>query len=444
MKRMILVLTLMVMALSSAMSQQQPSMSLHVDSVEREGNGYRVRYSFTLPQPASDYSYHVTPVFTCGTDTIFEESVTVRGKLNAKKLRRRVVLGDRNATVPPYVPSGIDSVITRTAYLPIDRYPWVVGSTLQLCTSVEGEGCCEVSPAVVLCCESFLCERPFHPVFSPVEDNTGKAGELQRNNPVLQHISQYRPYDNTRILRKEKGALYVHFPLNKSTLLHDFRDNAATLDRIVSITRQIMADSTSSVKLIQIIGLASPEGSVKRNNLLAQNRAAALRDYIKQNVDVPNSMFELCNGGEAWTELSDQIADSQIEGRDQLLYIIDTEKNPDERESKMKRLNGGKTYKYLKDNVLSDQRNSGYLRIYYDYVPDAAAKTINHASELLREERYAEALVELRRVESDPRAQNALGVALYMTGRKEESLRHFRAAAALGNAEALRNLEQLK
>ena len=71
MKRMILILTLMVMACSAAMSQQQPSMSLHVDGVEREGNGYRVRYSFTLPQPASDYSYQVTPLFTCGTDTVY-------------------------------------------------------------------------------------------------------------------------------------------------------------------------------------------------------------------------------------------------------------------------------------------------------------------------------------------------------------------------------------
>ena len=151
MKRFFLIITLTVMACIDAISQTSPQMSLRVDGVEREGNGYRVRYSFTLPQPASDYSYQVTPLFTCGTDTIFEESVTVRGKLNAKKLRRRVVLGDRNATLPSYVPSGIDSVITRTAYLPTDRYPWVVGSTLQLCTSVEGEGCCEVSPAVVLC-----------------------------------------------------------------------------------------------------------------------------------------------------------------------------------------------------------------------------------------------------------------------------------------------------
>lgn len=55
-------------------------------------------------------------------------------------------------------------------------------------------------------------------VFHPVEDNTGKAGVLQQENPLLEHISNYRPYDRTRVLRKEKGALFVHFPVNKSVL----------------------------------------------------------------------------------------------------------------------------------------------------------------------------------------------------------------------------------
>ena len=66
-------------------------------------------------------------------------------------------------------------------------------------------------------------------------------------------------------------------------------------------------------------------------------------------------------------------------------------------------------------NVLADQRNSGYLRIYYDYVPDYDALTINEAVGLLREERYAEALPLLRGVSEASRAWNALGVALYMT-----------------------------
>ena len=111
----------------------------------------------------------------------------------------------------------------------------------------------------------------------------GRAGQLQKDNPVLAHISQYKPYDRTRILRKEKGALYVHFDLGKSVLRADFRENKPTLDRIVDITRQILADTTSSVKKIQIIGLASIEGSIASNERLAQNRALALQHYLQQH-----------------------------------------------------------------------------------------------------------------------------------------------------------------
>ena len=77
-------------------------------------------------------------------------------------------------------------------------------------------------------------------------------------------------------------------------------------------------------------------------------------------------------------------------------------------------------------------------------MPDSAAAVINRASLLLRGERYAEALEMLRTVENDERAQNALGVALYMTGDKQEALCRFRRAAALGNEDARRNIEQLE
>ena len=46
--------------------------------------------------------------------------------------------------------------------------------------------------------------------------------------------------------------------------------------------------------------------------------------------------------------------------------------------------------------------------------------------------------------EGDERAQNALGVALYMTGDKQEALCRFRRAAASGNEDARRNIEQLE
>ena len=299
---------------------------------------------------------------------------------------------------------------------------------------------------------------PFEPVLAVVPEFGGVADSLMKTHPVLQHKSQYRPYDETRILRKEEGALYVHFPLDKYDLRRDFRDNAPVLDQIVEITRLIMADSTSSVSCIQVIGLASIEGRLPHNQDLSRNRAIALQNYIQQHVTVPDNLFETIAGGEAWTEFRDQINDELStkykvqstkgeptkEDLEALLRIIDTEKDLDKREQQIRRMNGGRTYAYLKEHLLADQRNSGYIRIYWDHVPDVKAQLINQASQLVQQEKYQEALRLLQDVKSDPRSYNTLAVALYQTGNHAEALRYFRLAAAAGNAQAQKNLEQLK
>lgn len=426
-----------ILSIAAAMTAQAQT----IGGISAKGTTYTVEYQLALPSPASDYSNTITPMF-CGTkDTIYLEPITVRGARNARKYRRKMVLNGHKQDPLPYLRSGVDSMVAATYTLNAKTYPWILDESITLCVKNQEEGCCNVSDISLSCSDPFRCRRPFAPLFSPVAANTGAAGALEADNPLLQHISQYHPYDSRR---KQDGALYVHFPLDKWTLKHDFRNNAATLDRIVSITREIMADTTSSVKMIQIIGLASPEGPVKRNMLLGKNRAAALRDYVMREVGVSDSIFELYNGGEAWAELRNQVAESDMDGRDQLLEIIDNEYNPDIRERKMKRLNGGKTYRYLKNHVLGDQRNSGFIRIYYDYVPDTVAATINEAIQHLNAQRYDEALALLRTVEHDHRSYNALGVALYMTGSQEEATDYFRKAAAKGDNDARQNLEQLK
>ena len=291
-----------------------------------------------------------------------------------------------------------------------------------------------------------------------VEDFQGAADNWRKDNPVLAHESEYKPYDKTRILRKEKGMLYVHFPLDKTTLLYDFSDNGPILDRIVDITRDIMADSTSSVRCIQIVGLASVEGNIPHNQELSEGRAQALKRYVQERVDTPDSLYEINAGGEAWTEFRDQVndlltdedfrrkiaVDSKIAEptEDQLreaLDIIDNETNPNRREQRLKR---HATWPFMRDNILADQRNSGYVRIYYDYVPDENAKAINEASELLNAGRYDEALARLEGVKDDPRAANTLGTTLFRLKRYEEAKKAWQYGADNGNEAAGKNLRE--
>lgn len=311
----------------------------------------------------------------------------------------------------------------------------------------------EAQPVVEAPATAAVAVKPFVPVLSPVADNTGLAGQLQKDNAVIAHISEYRPYDRTRILRKEKGALFVHFDLGKSQLSTDYRENRSVLDRIVDITRQIMADSTSSVKKIQLVGLASVDGAPAVNERLALNRALSLQHYIQQEVTVPDSLFETVGGSEAWSEFRDQLNDIVKEGTNEhadlnkVIEIIDQESDDKVRERRIKQLNNGRTWAYIRDHILKDQRNSGYIRIYYDYVPDKAAATINEASELLTTDCidcHREALRLLQSVRNDERAQNALATALWLTGQKDEALSTFRRAAANGNKDAQENLRRLE
>ena len=295
--------------------------------------------------------------------------------------------------------------------------------------------------------------EPFVPVVRAVPDFTGRAGQLQKDNPVLAHISQYKPYDRTRILRRDKDALYVHFPVAKSELDTEFRENTNVLERIVDIARQIMADTTSSVKIIQIIGLASIEGPIAGNEKLATNRALALQHYVQERLYIPDSLFDTVGGGEAWADFRDQLAESvttepqHSEELQQAIGIIDSESDANVREQKLSRMNGGRTWNYIKEHILSDQRNSGYIRIYYDYVPDKAAKVINEASELLANDCsdcHHKALRMLLTVRDDERALNALGAAYWLCGQQQEALDCFRRAAANGNVDAKENLKRLK
>ena len=311
----------------------------------------------------------------------------------------------------------------------------------------------EVLSAVEAPVTAAVAAQPFVPALSPVLEFKGRAGQLQQDNAVVAHISEYRPYDRTRILRKEKGALFVHFDLGQSLLRSDYQENRATLDRIVDITRQIVADSTSNVKKIQLVGLASIEGNPATNERLAQDRALSLQRYIQQEIIVPDSLFETVGGGEAWADFRDQLNDLVQEGSEthvgleKVIEIIDQEQNVKVRERRIKELDKGRTWAYIKEHILKDQRNSGYIRIYYDYVPDKAAATINEANELLTtdcSDCHYEALRLLLTVRNDERAQNALGVAYWLCGQRDEALECFRRAAANGSANAQENLRQLE
>ena len=296
-------------------------------------------------------------------------------------------------------------------------------------------------------------------LLSAVPERRGIVDSLIEDNPIIRPVSEYQPYTTKRVLRKEKGAKKVYFELDKSVLKESFvegsfrRDNRPALDSIMDITRLIMSDSVSRVATIQIIGLASFEGREAHNKDLASRRAFALQHYVQQRVSAPDSLFDTVGGGEAWTEFRDELNDIRLSGGmtglsaediSSVIGIIDSEQNPDRREARIKAT--GPVWQAIKENILKNQRNSGYVRIFVDWKPDREGAEINSlTSRLVEEEKPDASTVSSLAEESqkDSRALNAYGVALWRAGRQDEAVEVLRRAAASEDETASENLEAI-
>ena len=218
------------------------------------------------------------------------------------------------------------------------------------------------------------------PIQQPEPVKERAVDVLRRNEPVLAHISEYRPYDRSQALRRDKRALFVYFPQAKSDIQPDYRDNKQTLDRIVDVTRQMQEDKDSKICKIQIVGLASFDGGMKFNERIAKERALALKKYIQDRLAISDDQFDIAYGGEDWADFRDQLEEEieKLSGQSgksgmisqlrKVIDIIDTEPNLPRREQQIRKLKGGHVYQYIKEHLLADQRNSGYLRVYFDYV----------------------------------------------------------------------------
>ena len=399
----------------------------------------RLNVSFSVTagevKVTSDDRLILTPRLTAPSgDTLRLAPVELAGKRNRRYFDRRAGLrGEERAEV-------IAASDTLYYNKVVEVEPWMRSSDLSLAVDCEFENCCDVWPLEALALGTTRWFTPKPEIVMPV---LSVAEQIARRDPILKPISEYKPYTRDLPLRKMKDALYVHFPVSKWDLHEDFRENEATLERIVDIMRRVKADKTSSIVKVVIVGLASIEGTVAFNEHLSIRRAEVLRDYLDARVDMPDEVYEVVGGGEGWADMRDIIVESNLEEREELLQIIDNTPDANLREQRIRKLNGGRAYEYLKQAVLADQRNSGYISAYYEAVPDKAAEAINKAVALVRDGRDAEAVTLLEPLE-DERKWNTLGVAYFKTGRRVEAIQCFERAVEAGDSEAVRNLKGLR
>lgn len=176
----------------------------------------------------------------------------------------------------------------------------------------------------------------------------------------------------------QPDSIKVYFALDKATYNPTLDDNAASMERFIDG----LAASLNSVNLDHIVvyGYASPDGPFRKNDKLSRQRCKAIAEYISRNAGIPMKDIQTKRGGVAWDGLRALVIDNpQTPHRDEVLRILDeylpdacTDRAKSDRcRKRLDAIDGGRTFRWMVDNLFTRLRYS--LAVYtYEYeAPDS-------------------------------------------------------------------------
>lgn len=335
-----LFLTITIALASGPLTAQNKVDGVSVDSLRLVRNGEYMTVDMVLDlselKVDGNRAVLLTPRLVNGTDSIDLPAVGVYG-------RRRYYTYVRNGES---MLSGKDERSYQASKKP-DMLPyradtnyeeWMNGACLILDRGEYG------------CCNTLLAEQD------------GLFGRyVEAFFPTLVYV---RPEAERVKSRSLEGSAYIDFPVDKTVIYPDYRRNAIELGKIQATIDSVRNDRDVTITSVWLKGYASPESPYAHNTELAIGRTAALKKYIQQLYEFGAGIIATDYEPEDWAGLRRYVEQSNIDHREELLVLIDSDLEPDARERKIKAAYP-EQYRFLLQNCYPALRHTDY-RIAYD------------------------------------------------------------------------------
>lgn len=224
--------------------------------------------------------------------------------------------------------------VAYTAQIPYR--PWMDGSQLSL--TVSNRGCCgdDLGDSDLLLSTVSFAPEVFHPTFVWVTP----ASEVVKNREI-------------------HGKAFIDFPVSKTDIVDDYRNNGVELAKIRATIDSVRDDRDVTIRSLSIHGFASPEGSYALNDRLAKGRTASLKAYVERLYSFAPGLIRTEWTAEDWAGLRAWLENSSMPAAQQIIAVIDGPLQPDAREWKIKK-EFPQEYAALKADVYPSLRHSDY------------------------------------------------------------------------------------
>lgn len=203
---------------------------------------------------------------------------------------------------------------------------------------------------------------------------------------------------------------------------------------------------------IEISAYASPDGGVKLNTTLAENRQNNTEKYMNQQLKKGKieTTVDTKYTAQDWEGFQELVSKSNIQDKDLILRVLSMYQDPEQRESEIKNISS--VYKTLADEILPQLRRARLTANYevigrsdeeinaaFDAKEDSiSVDELLYAATLTNDNARKEAIYKrtIEKYPNDYRAYNNLGMMAYMAGDKAAAENYFKQAASKSSSAA--------
>ena len=280
----------------------------------------------------------------------------------------------------------------------------------------------------------------------PLKQRPTLSDIFAATHPYIRNMAQYVELDGKSADIPTNPTGQVHFAMNSQHLDTEYGNNRGTIDSLVAAISTLTNDKNARVQSIQIIGYSSPD---KRDEIvpkLGYKRATALRNHLQHRCNLPDSIFEISDGGKHWNQIYADLTSYNEPESDSLVRIIANEPDNKKRLATLRGYNNGKQHNRICSDSSHLHRGACCTRIYYHNLSDSSTQKLNEiVTELANNPKpdYNALLVKLKEYNNDPRALNLMGIIEHRLHHRWAAAEAFRKAVRLGDEQAATNIDIL-
>lgn len=410
------------------------NIKIEEQKIREKDNKVFVTFTVVADKIKSNERLTLIPVLYSGDKSKSLEPITIAGRNRAITDQRQSVSAGIRTTENQRIPYS----------LTVPYESWMADISLRIDRKVES--CCTEQ---TLTPQAVVKEKPIRydvvlPKIEPIKAEISPIEQLDIELPFLAPIAEYAAFKDDADVMRAEGALIIRFQQGRNIIDPTYDNNAKSLAQIRNVLELIDGDANASVGRIVLAGSSSPEGTAKRNDMLAQKRVVALQNYLKVNTRVDISLIESITIGEDWVGLRGIVEQSDMQYKDEVLAIIANVPVMQGREKQLMDLKWGRPYNYMLEHFFPKLRSAGYIRVFYESKPSEEFLKTNRAVELYNNKEYSDALIMLEGVKATAATENIRGVCYMMLTQYDKAEAALSNAIRLGNAQAEESLRELK